>query len=92
MLAATIDARGRRVELSEERWRHIVQQHPRMARYIRSVMAAVRDADRILPGDVATEEFFYLEGEGPARWLKVVVHYEGGNGRIVTAFPRSSVP
>ena len=92
MLAATLDPSGRRVELDEERWQHIVQQHPRMARYVRSVMAAIRDPDRILPGDEPGEEFFYLEGEGPSRWLKVVVHFEEEEGRIITAFPRSSMP
>jgi hypothetical protein len=92
MLAATLDSDGRRVVLTDERWRHIVQQHPSMARHIRSVMAAVREPDVRLPGNDLGEEYYYVEGEGPSRWVKAVVHYEGAEGRIITAFPRSSVP
>jgi len=45
-----------------------------------------------MPGRHHGEEWFYLEGAGPSRWLKVVVHYEGKSGRIVTAFGRRSMP
>ena len=38
------------------------------------------------------EEWFYLAGPGPTRFVKVVVHYEHGEGRIVTAFPRRAFP
>jgi len=44
--------------------------------------------DALWPG----EEWLYLAGPGPARFLKVVVHYEHGEGRIVTAFPRRAFP
>jgi hypothetical protein len=45
-----------------------------------------------MPGPQDNEEWFYLGGAGPSRWLKAVVHYEGGRGRIVTAFARRSMP
>jgi hypothetical protein len=38
------------------------------------------------------EEWFYLGGVGPSRWLKVVVLYERELGWVVTAFPRRSFP
>ncbi len=92
MLAATLDPDGRRVELSEERWRHIIERHPRLAPYIRSIMAAVREPDRRVAGRDANEEWFLLSDAGPSQWLQVVVHYEGGDGWIVTAFARRMPP
>ena len=60
------------------------------------------DLDRILAGLPSPsfrrrgrwpdEEWFYLEGFGPTRYAKVVVHYEQGEGRIVTVFPRRAFP
>lgn len=66
--------------------------HPELARHLESVSRAVRTPDRRLSGHQEDEEWFYLAEAGPSRWLKVVVHYEGGRGRIVTAFGRRSMP
>jgi len=92
VLASALDPDGRRVELSAERWDHIVDGHPELGPHLESVMRAVRSPDRKLSGRRQGEEWFYLRGAGPSRWLKVVVHYEGGRGRIVTAFARRSMP
>ncbi len=92
VLASTVDPDGRRVELTRERWRHILSGHPELARHLATVTRAVREPDRRMAGRRVDEEWFYLEDAGPSRWLKVVVHYEGGRGRIVTAFGRRSMP
>jgi hypothetical protein len=92
VLLWTLDPDGRRVELTHERWRHIVAGHPELAPHIANVTRAVQEPDRRMSGQRDGEEWFYLEGAGPSRWLKVVVHYEGGLGRIVTAFGRRSMP
>lgn len=92
VLASTLDPDGRRVDLTEERWRHIVDGHPELVPYAASVTRAVRQPDRRMAGREDDEEWFYLKGAGPSRWLKVVVHYEGGRGRIITAFGRRSMP
>ena len=92
LLASTLDPDGRRVELAEERWTHVVAGHPELGAHLAAVVRAVREPDRHMAGRRADEEWFYLEGAGPSRWLKVVVHYEGDRGRIVTAFARRSIP
>lgn len=92
ILASAVDPDGRRVELTEERWRHVLDGHPELAPHLASVTRAIREPDQRRAGREVGEEWFYLEGAGPSRWLKVVVHYEGGRGRIVTAFARRSMP
>jgi hypothetical protein len=92
VLATTIDPDGRRVILREERWRHIKDDHADLARHLRDIMAAVREPDLRMPGRVTGEEWYLVEGIGPARWLHVAVHYERDEGWIVTAFPRRSRP
>ena len=92
MLSTTLDPDGRRVVLAEERWRHIKDDHATLTRHARDIMRAVHEPDARVPGRVPGEEWYFLEGAGPSRWLQVVVHYEGGDGWIVTAFPRRSLP
>jgi hypothetical protein len=98
VLATVIDVDGRSVELTEERWAHIVGAephragHPELSRHRDAVLRAVRAPDHRLAGHRDGEEWFYLEGAGPSRFLKVVVAYDGRVGRIITAFGRRSMP
>lgn len=94
-LAAVIDPNGRRVELDQERWQHITDPHdghPELAALQTQVLHAVEAPDRHRPGHAPNEEWFYLAGAGPSRWLKVVVVFQAENGRIITAFPRRAFP
>lgn len=92
-LASAIDPLGRTVHLTAERWEHVVDGHPYMAPYMADVVRAIEaPTDRIAslrPG----QDWFYLEGAGPSRWLKVVVAFdEESVGSVRTAFPRRSKP
>jgi hypothetical protein len=80
------------VELTEKRWDHIVAGHPELARFRAEVIQAVQAPSHHIPGRRSAEEWYYLEGVGPSRYLKVVVSYESGTGRVVTAFARRSKP
>lgn len=91
--ATVIDPNGRTVHLTEERWGHIVAGHPELESHLVDMLAAVRDPRHRLRGRREDEEWFYLDKIGPSRWLKVVVRYgESGDGWIVTAFARRSMP
>jgi hypothetical protein len=98
MLATALDPDGRAVDLTEERWRHIVGAapsragHPELLPYRDAVMQAVRAPDHRRSGRRPGEEWFYLAGVGPSRFLKVVVAYDGDRGRVITAFARRSMP
>ena len=92
ILARVQDPDGGIVELTFERWGHIVVEHPELTPYRPEVMAAIQDPDARLPGQRANELRYLLEKEGPSRWLQVVVAYEGERGWIVTAFARRRMP
>jgi hypothetical protein len=91
----TKDPEGRTVCLSDERWSHIINSeygHPELEQLRGEVLGTVSSPDRRLSGRDPNEEWFYVAGVGPSRWLKVVVVYEAGRGRIITAFARRSIP
>lgn len=92
MLASTLDPDGRRVLLDEEGWDHIKRRRPQLARSMGEIMAAVREPDIRIPGRTENETWFFAELAGTLPWLQVVVHYEGGEGWIVTAFRRAALP
>jgi hypothetical protein len=94
LVGTTRDPDGRRVELTRERWEHIVRAggHPELWPYRTKILDAVRAPDRRVRGREENEEWFFLAGVGPSKWLQVVVVYEDQAGRIITAFPRRAEP
>ena len=91
-IATTRDPEGRRVGLTFERWTHIKDEHARLAPKMREILAAVREPYLSVRGRSEHEMWFIAEDAGRFPWLKVVVHYEGGEGWIVTAFPTNALP
>jgi hypothetical protein len=89
-VALTTDPHSRSVMLTLDRWDHIASRHPELRDNQKLVMRAVRAP--VVQRTVSDgEAWFYLSG-GPSAWIKVVVVYSGGIGRIITAFPRRTMP
>jgi hypothetical protein len=88
----TTDPDGRAVVLTDERWEHVRLQHPNLDVEPAVLLNAVARPSRRLRGRRPSEEWFYRRGVGPTDWMRVVVHYEGDRGLIVTAFPRRWYP
>lgn len=87
------DPRGRSVSLDAERWEHITSGHPELRNNQADVVRAVELPSEVIAGRAPDEEWFYLAGAGPTRWLKVVVVFDRSNrGRIITAFGRRRKP
>lgn len=87
------DRQGREISLSLERWEHIISGHPEIESFETEIRRAVEAPTAILSGRDADEEWLYLEGAGPSRWLKVVVVFNSAErGRIITAFARRRKP
>jgi hypothetical protein len=89
---AVTDPDGRRVELTDERWSHIVERHPEIKTCEGEVMGAIQAPDQRVAGGLENEEWYYVEVDAPSNWLKVVVAYAEGRGYIVTAHARKSMP
>jgi hypothetical protein len=92
ILVTLTDPSGRRVVLDERGWKHITEEHPELSAHQAAIGRAVEESTFRHPGRRRNEEWFYFEGGGPSQFLKVVVRYSAGQGRIVTAFPRRAVP
>jgi hypothetical protein len=95
VLAGVIDPDGRRVELTAERWNHIVEDHdghPDLDAYRTDVMLAISKPHEQRPGRRDNERWYFRRNVGPSRWLQVVVAYEEERGWIVIAFGRRRDP
>jgi hypothetical protein len=83
----------RKVTLAAERWEHIIAAHPELEPHEAEILRAVQKPSERMAGREPNEEWFYLRGAGPSRWLKVVVVFDSPDtGRIITAFPRRRKP
>ena len=83
---------GRRVVLTIARWEHIVDAHEEMEGHLEAIVAAVEAPTVHRPGREEGEEWFFLAGADPRRWVQVVVHFFGDEGTVATAFGRRRVP
>lgn len=94
VLASVTDPDGRTVVLDATGWQHITRPdgHPELAPLQNAILRAVSEPHDRRPGNRSGQEWFYGVGFGPSRFVRVVVAYEGGRGRIVTAFPRRRLP
>lgn len=90
--AAISDLKGTTVELTEERWGHIIERHPEIEPFGEAVLRAVQEPDRRVPGRLGNEEWYYLKTDQPSDWLKVVVAYSKERGHVVTAYATGSAP
>jgi hypothetical protein len=87
------DRQDREVLLSPERWQHIISGHPEIGVYAMDIRRAVEAPTAVIAGREPDEEWLYLEGAGPSRWLKVVVVFDSAaQGRIITSFARRKKP
>ena len=86
------DPDGHVVVLTFEDWRHILERHGDMEGRLETVLDAITDPEERLAWRRPNEEWFYGPSTRPRDWVKVVVHYEGDRGHIVTAFARRWIP
>jgi hypothetical protein len=86
-----IDPDGVRVVLEPGRWLHVADKHRELQTTPEELLGVVAAPSERIPGRRPGEVWFYGRG-GPTRWIKVVVHYERGRGRVMTAFPRRWFP
>lgn len=91
--ASAVSPQGRRVELTEERWRYI-QRHVEMRERRDTLLEAIRHPDFQEPDPHPGRERYWLRCRAPFpfRWLRAVVEFAGDADRFVTAFGQDNDP
>lgn len=80
---------GVRIRLTEERWRHVVVEHPEMESHRERVTETLRDPELIQEGDLGEliASRFYEEVEARGKYVFTVYREIGAHdGFIITAY------
>ena len=72
------------IRLPDERWAHIVEEHPEMETLRDAVLEAVGEPQRVLKGGEG--ELIAIHEIEEGKWLVVVYREIGEDGFIITAF------
>ena len=82
------DKTGRKIHLSDERWRHITITHFEMTNYLDEIKIALENPLKITAhkkGNLRNYYFYLKHRKHPEKYLKVIVKYLNGTGFIITA-------
>jgi hypothetical protein len=90
LIATMIDPMGRTVWLAQRSWDHVTTEHPEVR--LAELKRAVETAEKRTSGKFAGTEKLWARNLGPAKWLTVVVAYEGRVGRVRTALGSTKDP
>ena len=84
------DKSGRKIHLSNERWKHINQEHPEVAPYIEEIKETLKNPIKITDYEFDDKIKYYYkylkERESKAKYLLVIVKYLNNHGFIITAY------
>lgn len=75
---------GAAIRLTDERWQHIIEEHPELADAREEVLAAISNAEQVLQG--AAGELLAVRMIGTGKAIVVVYRELDGKGFIITAF------
>ncbi len=89
-VAIVQDNLGRTIVLEPERWEHCCE-HEQLDGHELAVMRVVEDPTVTREGNYPEAKVLHKR-VGPARWLAVVVEYDGLAGRVITAYPHNKEP
>lgn len=89
-VATVRDKLGRTIVLESERWEHCCE-HEQLDGHELAVMRVVESPEFSRDGNYSGAKVLYAR-VGPARWLAVVVEYDGLMGRVITAYPYNKEP
>ncbi len=82
------DKTGRKIHLSEERWKHITIIHSEMNNYLEEIKQAIENPLKITPhekGDLRNYYLYLKHRKHPEKYLKVIVKYLNDLGFVATA-------
>lgn len=74
---------GKRIRLTEERWQHICERHPEVAKYLDKVLKTVTDPEIITKGWIS--ELIAIK-RFDNQDIAVIYKENSGSGFVITAF------
>jgi hypothetical protein len=92
VLAEVRDPDGHRVELTIERWAHILDEHREMAAHRDALLATVAAPEHRSPDPRPQRTRYWRRGLGPSRWLLAVIDFGSDPARVVTAYGNRKDP
>ncbi|MBI2541856.1 hypothetical protein HYV80_04055 [Candidatus Woesearchaeota archaeon] len=83
------DKSGRKIHLSDERWKHLNQEHPEVAPYLEDIKETLKNPVKIT--EYGLDEnvryyYKYFKERISAKYLLVIVKYLNEHGFIITAY------
>ena len=87
MTDASNSVTGTLIRLTDERWAHIINEHPEITGLKFDVLQTVRNPDRIVAGNA--NELLAVKEYNPRTWLVVAYRELNGDGFIITAYSTS---
>ena len=87
------DRTGRQIRLPTERWKHIIQEHPHLQN-VEEIREALTNPLKITSSknDPEWVRYYFRYNKNTKRYLMVAVKYLNGDGFIITAFYRRTIP
>ena len=84
----TKDKSGRNIYLTDERWKHINQEHSEVAPYLEEIKETLKNPVKITDYEFDENVKYYYKyfKERKAKYLLVIVKYLNNHGFIITAY------
>ena len=82
------DKSGKKIHLSNERWKHINQEHPEVAPYFEEIKETLKNPVKITSYEFDENIRYYYKyfKERESKYLLVIVKYLNNHGFIITAY------
>ncbi len=81
------DKSGRNIYLTDERWKHINQEHPEVAPYLEEIKDTLKYPMKINKYELAENvRYYYRYFKEKTKYLLVIVKYLNNHGFVITAY------
>ena len=92
-LFETSDKTGRKIHLSNERWKHISKEHPEVTSYVEEFTDVLKNPIKITGTEVDEKvKYYYNQFKVHGRYILIIVKYLNGIGFIITAYFTRKIP
>ncbi len=93
MIFEIIDKTGRKIRLTKKQWKHIMERHSYMQKYLEEIKETIKFPDKIINAQLNKSYYYknYKHLKFPNRFLLVIVKYLNGEGFVITAYQTNKI-